>query len=198
MARNCEVAYQPRDSGSIPCGFGSVAVGRVPAAPQHGHDGRQRHAAYAFTYLRGVAHAACNKRKPGSGNAAMDGGTRMHAVLGTNAACTAANPSDMNVALAALDAVVHVRSATGPRQIPFLDFHVPGATPDVETKLAPGELLTYVFLPKSAFAKTSRHVKVRDRASYPFALTSCAAALTLEGDAMKEARIAMGGFATKP
>jgi xanthine dehydrogenase YagS FAD-binding subunit len=136
---------------------------------------------------------------PGSGCAALDGWARMHAVLGGSGHCIAVNPSDMNVALAALDAVVHVRGPGGARQVPFLELHtLPGASPEVESTLRPGELITHVTVPKGALARSSRYVKVRDRASYAFALASCAAALELDGPTIKAARVALGGVATKP
>jgi xanthine dehydrogenase YagS FAD-binding subunit len=150
-------------------------------------------------YFRDLAYDACNKRKPGSGCAAMTGWTRMHAVLGTSDQCIAAHPSDMCVALVVLDATVHVRGPNGVRAIPIVDFHVvPGARPDVETVLRPGELITHVTLPESRFAARSRYVKVRDRASYAFALVSAAVALDIDGGVIKQARVAMGGLSTKP
>jgi xanthine dehydrogenase YagS FAD-binding subunit len=149
-------------------------------------------------YFRDVSQP-CNKRVPGSGCGALDGYNRMHAVLGGSERCIAVNPSDMNVALAALDATVQVRGAKGERSVPFIDFHlVPGAHPETESVLQPGELITGVTLPASGFAARSRYVKVRDRASYAFALVSAAVALELEDGKVKAARVAMGGVGTKP
>jgi xanthine dehydrogenase YagS FAD-binding subunit len=142
---------------------------------------------------------ACNKREPGSGCSALEGYTRSHAVLGGSDRCIATNPSDMSVALVALDAVVIAQSATGTRRIPIADFHtIPGAHPEIESVLARGELITHVELPASRFAERSRYVKVRDRASYAFALASAAVALDIRSTTIGEARVALGGVATKP
>ncbi len=145
------------------------------------------------------ASTPCNKREPGSGCSAWDGYNRSNAVLGGSPSCIAAHPSDMNVALVALDAVVHVRGPGGPRAIPVADFHVaPGDRPQIETVLAPGELVTHVVLPRTPLAARSVYVKVRDRASYAFALASAAVALEMEGGAVRGARVALGGVATRP
>ncbi|MGW0806585.1 FAD binding domain-containing protein [Nonomuraea sp. NPDC002799] len=143
--------------------------------------------------------AACNKREPGDGCDAIDGFTRSHAVLGVSASCIAANPSDMCVALAALDAVVEARSVRGTRRIPLADFHLlPGDTPQIETALAADELITAVELPPAPVAAHSRYRKVRDRASYAFALVSVAAALEVRDGTVAEVRLALGGVAAKP
>ena len=142
--------------------------------------------------------ARCNKRAPGAGCDAIDGFNRIHAVLGASPACVATHPSDMAVAMAALDAVVHFEGPDGARAIPLVDFHrLPGGTPEVETELAPGELITAVELP-AAFTARSTYRKVRDRASYAFALVSVAAALDVEGGTIRDARVALGGVAHKP
>src|SRR5262249_48706744 len=142
--------------------------------------------------------ARCNKREPGSGCDAIDGFNRIHAILGASADCIATHPSDMCVALAALDATVHVRGAGGGRKIPFLDFHrLPEATPQLDTNLKPDELITAVELPALTFARYSRYRKVRDRASYAFALVSVAALMEVEGGVIKNARLALGGVAHK-
>ncbi len=142
----------------------------------------------------------CNKREPGTGCGAMQGVNRLHAIFGWSDQCVAVYPSDMSIALAALDAVVTVRNASGQeRAIPFADFHrLPGDTPEKETNLNPGELITAIELPKNRFADHSYYLKVRDRASYAFALISVAAALELDGNKISRARIAMGGVAHKP
>jgi xanthine dehydrogenase YagS FAD-binding subunit len=141
----------------------------------------------------------CNKRSPGQGCDAIDGFNRMHAILGASPACVATHPSDMCVALAALDAMVHVTSAKGVRTIRLTDFHrLPGDRPDIETELAPGELITAVEIPALPFARRSTYRKVRDRSSYAFALISVAAALELDGGRVKEVRVALGGVAHKP
>jgi xanthine dehydrogenase YagS FAD-binding subunit len=143
--------------------------------------------------------AACNKRTPGEGCAALTGFSRNHAILGTSAHCIATNPSDMSVALTALNATVEVESTRGSRRIPIGDFHVPpGTTPQVETTLTSEELITAVELPALPEAAHSRYRKVRDRASYAFALVSVAAALTVEAGEITQARLALGGVATHP
>lgn len=143
--------------------------------------------------------ARCNKRRPGSGCDAIGGFNRMHAILGASDHCIAAHPSDMCVALAALDAVVHMEGAGGKRSIPINAFHrLPGDTPHLETSLKPDELITAIHLPPLTFAKNSRYRKVRDRASYAFALVSVAAALQIEDGAIRNVRVALGGVAHKP
>lgn len=141
----------------------------------------------------------CNKRAPGSGCDALDGFTRYHAVLGVGDACIAVNPSDMCVALAALDAVVEIRHADGLRRVPVTEFHLlPGDTPQRETVLQSGDLVTAVELPASELASRSRYRKVRDRASYAFALVSVAAAMQVDDGTVTDVRIALGGVSTKP
>lgn len=141
----------------------------------------------------------CNKRLPGSGCSAINGYNRMHAVLGTSNQCIATHPSDMCVAMVALDAVIHVQGSKGERTIPITDFHLlPGDTPQKETVLEQGDLITAVELPPSPFATTSHYLKVRDRASYEFALTSAAVALDVSDGTIRSARIALGGVGTKP
>ncbi len=141
----------------------------------------------------------CNKRDPGSGCSAIKGYNRMHAILGTSDKCIATHPSDMCVALAALDAIIHVERVNGERSINFLDFHlVPGDTPEKENTLQQGELITSIEIPALPFASNSTYVKVRDRASYEFALTSAAVALDIENGMIQNARIALGGVGTKP
>lgn len=141
----------------------------------------------------------CNKRQPGSGCGAKEGYNRMHAIFGTSEHCIAVHPSDMCIALAALDATVIVRGPKGERKIPFADFHrLPGDHPERDNTLEKGELITAVTLPDSPYAKNVHYLKVRDRTSYAFALVSVAAALELEGKTIKSARLAMGGVAHKP
>ncbi|HTK37494.1 MAG TPA: xanthine dehydrogenase family protein subunit M [Pyrinomonadaceae bacterium] len=142
----------------------------------------------------------CNKREPGSGCGALEGINRNHAIFGWSEKCIAVHPSDMCVALAALDAVVNVQDAGGKqRSIPFADFHrLPGDAPEQDNNLRHGELITSIEIPKSNFADASYYLKVRDRASYAFALVSVAAALELAGGKIKQARVAMGGVAHKP
>ena len=141
----------------------------------------------------------CNKRTHGSGCSAIDGLNRNHAILGTSAACIATNPSDMSVALAALGAFVHIAGPSGERTIALTDFHrLPGDTPHIDTNLDTGEIITAIELPPRGFAHNYSYLKVRDRLSYAFALVSVAAALELEGNAISEARVALGGVAHKP
>jgi xanthine dehydrogenase YagS FAD-binding subunit len=143
--------------------------------------------------------ANCNKRRPNSGCDAIDGFNRMHAILGTSESCIATHPSDMCVALAALDATVHVEGKNGKRAIPFNAFHrLPENTPHIETDLQPDELITSIQVPALGFAKNSLYRKLRDRASYAFALVSVAAALEVENGAIKNVRLALGGVAHKP
>ncbi|HTH52630.1 MAG TPA: xanthine dehydrogenase family protein subunit M [Edaphobacter sp.] len=150
-------------------------------------------------YFNDTSYAECNKRSPGSGCAAVKGFHRIHAILGATDACIATNPSDMNVALAALDATIHVQGPKGKRAIAIHDFHLlPGNTPHIETTLRPDELITAVELPPSKFAGHSYYLKVRDRQSYSFALVSVAAALELDGSTIRSGALALGGVAHKP
>jgi xanthine dehydrogenase YagS FAD-binding subunit len=141
----------------------------------------------------------CNKRDPGSGCSAIKGLNRMHAILGTSESCIATHPSDMCVALAVLEAKVHVTGPGGERVIAFADFHrLPGNTPQRDTNLQANEIVTAVVLPAQGFVKNYSYLKIRDRLSYAFALVSVAAALEFDGDRIKEARFALGGVAHKP
>jgi xanthine dehydrogenase YagS FAD-binding subunit len=151
-------------------------------------------------YFYDVA-SACNKRDPGSGCDARGGENRLHAVLGWSESCIATNPSDFCVPLVALDAVVEVEGRAGRREIPLEMFHrLPGDAPERETMLEPGEMIVAVRLPAEAarFAANARYLKVRERTSYAFAVVSAAAALRIEGDTIAQARLALGGVATKP
>jgi xanthine dehydrogenase YagS FAD-binding subunit len=141
----------------------------------------------------------CNKRSPGTGCSALDGLNRNHAILGTSKSCIATNPSDMSVALAALGALVHVAGPTGQRTIALTDFHrLPDDRPHVDTNLGSGEIITAIELPPRSFARNYSYLKIRDRLSFAFALVSVAAALELEGNAISDARLALGGVAHKP
>ncbi|MEO5684910.1 MAG: xanthine dehydrogenase family protein subunit M [Chitinophagaceae bacterium] len=141
----------------------------------------------------------CNKRVPGSGCAAIEGYSRMHAIFGASEKCIAVNPSDMNVALTALDASVYISSPKGERKIKFADFHrLPGEKPELDNNLQKGELITAIEIPDSSFTKNIAYLKVRDRTSYAFALVSAAVALQLENNTIKEVALAMGGVAHKP
>jgi xanthine dehydrogenase YagS FAD-binding subunit len=151
-------------------------------------------------YFRDTAYAACNKRQPGSGCAALQGMNRQHAVLGTSEDCIAAYPGDFAQALIALDARLEIAGRDGPRRMPFAQLHRrPGRTPNIETALAPGELITAIFVPAGAWTRRSTYLKIRDRQSYQFALASAAVALDMgAGGVVNEARIALGGVATVP
>jgi xanthine dehydrogenase YagS FAD-binding subunit len=141
----------------------------------------------------------CNKREPGSGCSAIGGANRTLAILGTSEHCIATNPSDMNVAMAALEATIHVQGINGERSIPIADFHLlPGSTPQRETLLEPGDLITHVTLPPPMPGNRSLYLKLRDRASYEFALASAAVVINVEGGRIARARIALGGVGTKP
>ena len=141
----------------------------------------------------------CNKRQPGSGCGALEGYNRMHAIFGASPQCVAVNPSDMSVALAALDAMVLISGPKGDRRVLFTDFHrLPGEHPEKDNNLVKGELITGIEIPDNAFGKNVHYFKVRDRSSYAFALVSVAAALNIKNNTIKEARLAMGGVAHKP
>jgi xanthine dehydrogenase YagS FAD-binding subunit len=149
-------------------------------------------------YFRDTA-MPCNKRQHGTGCPAIAGSNRTLAVLGTSDHCIATNPSDMCVAMAALEATVHVQGPKGSRAVPFADFHLlPGNTPDRETVLEPGDLVTHVTLPPPAAPSKQVYLKLRDRASYEFALASAAVVLTVAGGNVTRARVALGGVGTKP
>jgi xanthine dehydrogenase YagS FAD-binding subunit len=150
-------------------------------------------------YFRDTAYAACNKRNPGSGCAAIDGFNRIHAILGTSEHCIATHPSDMAVAMMALEATVHTQGSSGSRSIALDEFYlVPGNTPQKENVLAPGELITHVTLPALADGTRSYYLKLRDRASYEFALSSAAVVVRVSDGRIRSARVALGGVATKP
>jgi xanthine dehydrogenase YagS FAD-binding subunit len=150
-------------------------------------------------YFYDVAGSRCNKREPGNGCDAIGGFNRYHAILGASTSCIATHPSDMCVALAALDATVHLVGPGGERNVPLIDFHnLPGETPQIETVLRPGELITAIELAPSAAAANSAYRKVRDRSSYAFALLSVAAGLEVVDGKIKDVRIALGGVAAKP
>jgi len=151
------------------------------------------------TYFRDTSYSQCNKREPGSGCAAMKGFNRAHAVLGTSEHCVASYPGDFAQALIALDAEVDIAGPRGSRTIPFARLHKPpGEDPQIETTLMPGELITAFVVPAKPWARRSLYLKIRDRDSYEFALASAAVALDLDGDTVREARIALGGVAALP
>lgn len=197
VARNSDVAEHRLVKERYPVLAEALLAGASPQIRNLATVGGNLMQRTRCAYFRDPGVSACNRRAPGSGCAAMDGWTRMHAILGTSDLCIAAHPSDMCVALVALDATVHVKSTEGPRAIAMTDFHLPPAAhPEVETALRENELIVGVTLPKSSFR--GRYVKARDRASYAFALASCAACVVVEGGAIKDARVALGGVATVP
>jgi xanthine dehydrogenase YagS FAD-binding subunit len=150
-------------------------------------------------YFRELTWTPCNKRNPGSGCSAVDGDNRMHAILGTSEHCIATHPSDFAVAVAALDGVIALRGPGGERHVAAVDFHLlPGSTPQIEHELKHGELITSVFIPDAPHARHSSYLKIRDRASYEFALASAAVGLHVENGVIRSARIALGGVGTKP
>ena len=198
LASNTDIAYHPLITALFPALAEALLSGASPQLRNMATVGGNLLQRTRCPYFRDGT-SACNKRAPGSGCAAQDGFTRSHAVLGTSTRCIATHPSDMAVALVALDAIVHTHGPSGDRAIPVTDFHtLPGEHPEIESVLSPGELVMYVELPASPFAARSRYTKVRDRASFSFALASAAVALDLRGGTVRDARIALGGVATKP
>jgi len=197
-ARNTAVANHPLIRQRYPVLSQAIlfgASGQIRNMATVGGNIMQRTRCYYFY----DAAAKCNKRNPGAGCDAIGGFNRIHAILGASEHCIATHPSDMCVALAALDATVKVSGPNGDRTIPFNAFHLlPGDTPHIETSLQPNELIVSVELPPLPFAKHSRYRKVRDRASYAFALVSVAAALETENGTVSNVRLALGGVAPKP
>jgi xanthine dehydrogenase YagS FAD-binding subunit len=198
-ARNSDVAHHALVRERFPVLSEALLAGASPQVRNMATVGGNLAQRTRCAYFRDAAVGECNKRAPGSGCAAQDGWTRMHAVLGGSRRCIAAHPSDMCVALVALDAIVHTQGPKGARQIPIADFHtLPAEHPEIETALEHGELITGVALPAAPFAARSGYVKVRDRAAFAFALASAAVAVDLHGGRMRAVRVALGGVATKP
>lgn len=197
MVRNSTLAYHPAVRARYPMLSEAILAGASAQLRNMATVGGNLMQRTRCTYFRDI-HEACNKRSPGAGCAAADGFHRMHAILGTGDQCFATHPSDMCVALLCFDTTVEVAGATA-RRIPFEQFHVvPGATPHVETALAQNEIITAIEIQPAAGNRVMRYRKVRDRASYEFALVSVAASLELAGNSIVDARIAFGGVATKP
>ncbi|GAB6390559.1 FAD binding domain-containing protein [Stutzerimonas marianensis] len=198
LVSNADLAWHPLVEARYPLLSQAILAGASPQLRNMATTGGnllQRTRCYYFY----DATTPCNKREPGSGCSARDGLNRIHAILGHSEACIAVHPSDMCVALAALEAVVHVRGPQGERRIAFADFHrLPGDAPERDNCLVDGELITAIELPPQGFAAHSSYLKVRDRASYAFALVSVAAALDIDGGVIRSARLAMGGVAHKP
>lgn len=199
LARNSDLAEHPLILERYPALSQALLAGASPQLRNMATTGGNLLQRTRCYYFYDPAFPACNKRQPGSGCGALDGYNRIHAILGTSEACIATHPSDMCVAMAALDAVVRVQGPKGEREIDFDEFHrLPGEHPEHETNLQPDEIVTAVDLPNAAWTKKSHYLKVRDRASYAFALVSVAAALEVEDGKIKTARIALGGVAHKP
>jgi xanthine dehydrogenase YagS FAD-binding subunit len=197
LVRNSDLAVHPLVEQRYPVLAAALLSGASPQIRNMATTGGNLLQRTRCPYFRDTHYPACNKRHPGSGCSAIGGYTRSHAILGGSDHCIATNPSDMNVALAALDATVHVRGPNGQRAIPIGDFHtLPGAHPEVETTMKPGELILYVTLPP--VTGKQHYLKVRDRASFAFALASAAVVLDLDGGTIKTARVALGGVGTKP
>jgi len=199
LVRNSDLAYHPLVMSAFPALSEALLSGASPQVRNMASVGGNLLQRTRCPYFRDVGVAQCNKRAPGSGCAAFDGYTRMHAIVGGSNRCIAVHPSDMCVALVALDAVVHTRGARGTRAVPVADFHtLPGEHPEIENVLEPGELVTHVALARTPFAARSAYVKARDRASFAFALASAAVALELDGKTIRQARVCLGGIGTKP
>ena len=198
LVTNAQTAYDSRVAERYPLLNLAILSGASPQLRNMATNGGnllQRTRCYYF-YDTGTP---CNKRVPGSGCPARTGVNRIHAILGASESCIATHPSDMCVALAALEAVVRVTGPQGEREIPFAGFHrLPGDAPERDTNLGADELITAIDLPPQGFTEHHTYLKLRDRASYAFALVSVAVGLEMEGDTVKEARIALGGVAHKP
>jgi xanthine dehydrogenase YagS FAD-binding subunit len=198
LVPNSDLAYHPLIEQRYPLLASAILAGASPQLRNMASTGGNLLQRTRCYYFYDTA-TPCNKRAPGSGCSAIDGINRMHAILGTSDSCIATHPSDMCVALAALEAKIHVIGPGGERTIAFKDFHrLPGNTPQRDTDLQADEIVTAVELPARGFATNYTYLKLRDRLSYAFALVSIAAALELEGDSIKEARLALGGVAHKP
>ncbi len=198
LVPNSDLAYHPLVEQRYPLLASAILAGASQQLRNMASTGGNLLQRTRCSYFYDTA-TPCNKRKPGSGCSAIAGINRIHAILGASEACIATHPSDMCVALAALDATVHVSGPGGERTIAFADFHrLPGDTPQHDTNLQPHEIITAIELPAEGFAANYSYLKIRDRLSYAFALVSVAAALELDGTSIKDARLALGGVAHKP
>jgi xanthine dehydrogenase YagS FAD-binding subunit len=200
LARNSDVAEHALIKERYPVLSQALLAGASPQLRNMATVGGNLMQRTRCYYFYDPAFPQCNKRNPGSGCGALNGYNRIHAILGQSEQCIATNPGDMSVALAALEAVVRVQGPKGERQIPFAEFHrLPGTTPNVDTNLQADELIVAVDLPAVPFATRSHYLKMRDRASYAFAIVSVAAALEIDaGKKITAVRIALGGVAHKP
>jgi xanthine dehydrogenase YagS FAD-binding subunit len=198
MARNSDLAHHALIQARYPVLSQALLAGASPQLRNMATTGGNILQRTRCWYFRDTA-TPCNKREPGSGCSALHGANRMHAVLGTSDHCIATHPSDMCVALAALGATVRLHGPSGDRVIPFANFHrLPEAHPEQENVLQRGEMIVAVDVPRLSFATRSLYLKVRDRRSYAFALASAAVALDIRGGVIRDARVALGGVATKP
>jgi xanthine dehydrogenase YagS FAD-binding subunit len=198
LVPNSDVAYHPLIEARYPLLSSAILAGASQQLRNMASTGGNLLQRTRCLYFYDTA-TPCNKREPGSGCSAINGINRINAVLGTSDACIATHPSDMCVALAALEATIHVAGPAGERAIAFADFHrLPGDRPHIDTNLAPTEIIVAVELPPKGFAANYSYLKIRDRLSYAFALVSVAAAMDIEGGRIKEARLALGGVAHKP
>jgi xanthine dehydrogenase YagS FAD-binding subunit len=198
MVPNSDLAYHPSIEQRYPLLGSAILAGASQQLRNMASTGGNLLQRTRCFYFYDTA-TPCNKREPGSGCSAIDGVNRISAILGTSESCIATHPSDMCVALAALDAKIHVVGPAGERVIAFADFHrLPGDTPHLDTTLHPSEIVTAIELPQKGFEANYSYLKIRDRLSYAFALVSAAAALELEAGTIKDARLALGGVAHKP
>lgn len=199
LAKNTDTANHPLVRQNYPLLTQAILAGASQQIRNMATNGGNLNQRTRCPYFYEVS-MPCNKRQPGTGCGALEGVNRMHALFGWSEKCVAVHPSDMCVALVALDATVKAQDATGKeRSIPFADYHrLPGDTPQKDNNLNQGELITAIEIPKNNFAAKSYYLKVRDRASYAFALVSVAAALEIDGNKIKQVRVSMGGVAHKP
>jgi xanthine dehydrogenase YagS FAD-binding subunit len=199
LARNSDTANHPLVRKNYPLLSQAILSGASAQLRNLATNGGNLLQRTRCAYFMDPAFSKCNKRAPGSGCGAREGINRRHAVLGASEQCVAVHPSDMAVALAALGASVRVRGQKGEHTIPFADFHrLPGTSPQLDTNIQPDELILSIDLPQSPYAAHSHYLKIRDRASYDFALVSVAAALEMQNGVIHSARLALGGVAHKP
>jgi xanthine dehydrogenase YagS FAD-binding subunit len=198
LARNADVAHDANVLRDYPVLSQALLSGASPQLRNMATTGGNLLQRTRCVYFRDTAHG-CNKREPGSGCSAIDGHNRMLAILGTSKECIATNPSDQNVALTALEATVQIQGTKGNRSVPIREFYLlPGTTPQHETVLQPGDLITSVTLPPPVAGSTSVYLKLRDREAYEFALASAAVVMKVADGKISHVRIALGGVGTRP
>jgi len=198
LCTNAETAYHAEVEKRYPLLSKAILAGASPQLRNMATNGGNLLQRTRCYYFYDVA-TPCNKREPGTGCSAIEGFNRMHAIFGTSEHCIAVHPSDMCIALAALEAIVNVTGETGEQTIDFEDFHrLPGNTPNIDTNLHGDEIITSIDLPAKGFAQNHAYLKLRDRTSYAFALVSVAVGLEMDGDSIIEARLALGGVAHRP